>query len=102
MNRATPHTLGAIAARFDLELRGGDPALLIDGVDTLVKAGPTRIGFLANPRYRVQLADATAAAIVLRGSDADACPRRRQACTSMRSLRPARASPRARASVRCA
>ncbi len=75
MNRATPHTLGAIAARFDLELRGGDPALLIDGVDTLVKAGPTRIGFLANPRYRVQLADATAAAIVLRGSDADACPR---------------------------
>ena len=75
MTRAALHTLGAIAARFELELRGGDPALAVDGVDTLVKAGPTHIGFLANPRYRAQLADATAAAIVLRSKDADACPR---------------------------
>ena len=69
MNRATPHTLGAIASRFGLELRGGDPSLAIDGVDTLTKAGPTRIGFLANPRYRIQLADASAAAVVLRSGD---------------------------------
>jgi UDP-3-O-[3-hydroxymyristoyl] glucosamine N-acyltransferase len=69
------HTLGSIAERFGLELRGGDPAQAIDGVDTLASAGPTQIGFLANPRYRVQLADANAAAIVLRATDAEACPR---------------------------
>jgi len=74
MNRATIHTLGAIAARFELELRG-DPDQRVDGVDTLVKAGPTQIGFLANPRYRAQLGEATAAAIVLRDGDAAACPR---------------------------
>jgi len=68
------HTLGAIAERFGLELRG-DPALDVDGVDTLAQAGPTRIAFLANPRYRAQLAGAGAAAVVLRAADADACPR---------------------------
>ncbi len=68
-------TLGTIAERFGLELRGGDPAQPVDGVDTLALAGPTRIGFLANPRYRGQLADSAAAAIVLRESDAAACPR---------------------------
>ncbi len=73
MTRAL-HTLGAIAERFGLELRG-DPALDVDGVDTLAQAGPTRIAFLANPRYRAQLASAGAAAVVLRAADADACPR---------------------------
>jgi UDP-3-O-[3-hydroxymyristoyl] glucosamine N-acyltransferase len=68
------HTLGAIAERFGLELRG-DPALGVDGVDTLAQAGPTRIAFLANPRYRAQLATADAAAVVVRAADADACPR---------------------------
>ncbi|HEU4664362.1 MAG TPA: UDP-3-O-(3-hydroxymyristoyl)glucosamine N-acyltransferase [Dokdonella sp.] len=70
----TLHTLGAIAERFDLQLRG-DPALGIDGVDTLADAGPARIAFLANPRYRAQLAATAAAAVVLRAGDADACPR---------------------------
>ena len=75
MNRTAVHTLGAIAEGFGLELRGGDPAQAVDGVDTLASAGPTRIGFLANPRYRAQLGGATAAAIVLRSDDAEACPR---------------------------
>ena len=51
----TMHTLGDIAARFGLELRG-DPATPIHGVATLATAGAGQLGFLANPRYRAQLA----------------------------------------------
>jgi UDP-3-O-[3-hydroxymyristoyl] glucosamine N-acyltransferase len=67
-------TLGALAERFGLVLRG-DPDQPVDGVDTLAHAGPTDIGFLANPRYRVQLAATRAAAVVLREEDAASCPR---------------------------
>lgn len=63
------HTLGDIAQRFGLRLVGGDPEQRVDGVATLAEAGATQIGFLANPRYRGQLATATAAAIVVRESD---------------------------------
>ncbi|HEY6941887.1 UDP-3-O-(3-hydroxymyristoyl)glucosamine N-acyltransferase [Dokdonella sp.] len=68
------YTLGSIAGRFGLELRG-DASLGVDGVDTLAEAGPAHIAFLANPRYRAQLAVTGAAAVVLRAADADACPR---------------------------
>ncbi|MEO5626593.1 MAG: UDP-3-O-(3-hydroxymyristoyl)glucosamine N-acyltransferase [Dokdonella sp.] len=64
-------TLADIAARFALPLRG-DAALKIHGVATLANAGPGQIGFLANPRYRSQLADTRASAVVLRAEDADA------------------------------
>jgi UDP-3-O-[3-hydroxymyristoyl] glucosamine N-acyltransferase len=75
VNPAGAPTLGSIASRFGLELRGGDAATSIDGVDTLGAAGPSRIAFLANPRYRAQLAGASAAAVVLREADAADCPR---------------------------
>lgn len=64
--------LGEIAARFALELRG-DPDRVIRGVATLATAGEAQIGFLANPRYRAQLFDTRAGAVVLRAADADAC-----------------------------
>jgi len=70
----TTHTLGEIATRFGLELRG-DAATKITGVATLADAGPGQLGFLANPRYRTQLAATRADAIVLRAADADAFPR---------------------------
>jgi UDP-3-O-[3-hydroxymyristoyl] glucosamine N-acyltransferase len=70
----TAHTLGEIAARFGLELRG-DPATQIHGVATLANAGAGQLGFLANPRYRGQLAATGADAVVLRAADAEACPR---------------------------
>jgi UDP-3-O-[3-hydroxymyristoyl] glucosamine N-acyltransferase len=70
----TMHTLGEIAARFELELRG-DAATKISGVATLADAGPGQLGFLANPRYKAQLAATRADAIVLRAADADAFPR---------------------------
>ncbi len=70
----TTHTLGDIAARFGLELRG-DAATEIRGVATLADAAAGQLGFLANPRYRAQLASTRADAIVLRSADADAFAR---------------------------
>ena len=66
----TTHALGDIAARFGVELRG-DPATPIHGVATLAKAGAGELTFLANPRYRTQLATTAADAVVLRAADAD-------------------------------
>ena len=68
----TTLTLGDIATRIGLELRG-DPAQPIGGVATLTDATAEHIGFLANPRYRPQLAATQAGAVVLRSADADAC-----------------------------
>ncbi|MBS0224782.1 MAG: UDP-3-O-(3-hydroxymyristoyl)glucosamine N-acyltransferase [Proteobacteria bacterium] len=63
-------TLAQLAQRFGLELRG-DGDVLIHGVATLASAASGQLAFLANPRYRGQLADCSAAAVVLRGDDAD-------------------------------
>ena len=60
-----------LAQRFGLELRG-DPQLRVDGVATLAHAGENQLAFLANPRYRSQLAASAAGAVVLRESDAEA------------------------------
>ncbi len=68
---ATGFTLAELSQRFGLELRGNDPTVLIRGVATLASAGSGQLAFLANPRYRGQLADSTAAAVVLRAEDAD-------------------------------
>ena len=59
-----------LARRFGLELRGEDRQ--VHGVGTLAGAGPDALGFLANPRYRAQLADTRAGVLVLREVDADA------------------------------
>jgi UDP-3-O-[3-hydroxymyristoyl] glucosamine N-acyltransferase len=65
------HALGDIASRFGLELRG-DASTPIRGVATLAGAGPGQLSFLANPRYRAQLAETRAAAVVTRAADAEA------------------------------
>ncbi len=59
-----------LAARFGLELRGEDRA--VEGVGTLADATPAQLGFLANPRYRAQLAQTRAGVVVVREADADA------------------------------
>ncbi|MCC7258059.1 MAG: UDP-3-O-(3-hydroxymyristoyl)glucosamine N-acyltransferase [Gammaproteobacteria bacterium] len=66
-------TLATLAVRHNCELRG-DPAVVIDHVATLAAAGPGALAFLANPQYRSQLGATRAAAVVLAGADADACP----------------------------
>lgn len=67
---ALSFTAADLAAQFDLELRG-DPARSIDGVSTLARAGARQLAFLANPRYRSQLAHSGAGLVVMRADDAE-------------------------------
>ncbi len=60
-----------LAQRFELELRGEDRR--VHGVGTLSNATPAQLSFLANPRYRGQLADSAAGVVVLRAEDAADC-----------------------------
>jgi UDP-3-O-[3-hydroxymyristoyl] glucosamine N-acyltransferase len=66
-------SLGELAVRFGLELRG-DPEVQVGRVATLSSAGAGALAFLANPRYRAQLATTRAAAVVLNGASAAHCP----------------------------
>ncbi|MDE2406301.1 MAG: UDP-3-O-(3-hydroxymyristoyl)glucosamine N-acyltransferase [Xanthomonadaceae bacterium] len=58
----------ALADRFGLVLRGEDRQ--VHGVGTLADATPEQVSFLANPRYRAQLAQTRAGVVVLRAADA--------------------------------
>ncbi len=62
------HTAAELAERFGLILRG-DGGRRIDGVATLARAGASQLAFLANPRYRSQLADCSAGLVVMREDD---------------------------------
>jgi UDP-3-O-[3-hydroxymyristoyl] glucosamine N-acyltransferase len=66
-------TLGELAVRFGCELEG-DPATEVDSVATLQNAGPGSVTFLANPKYRRQLAATRATAVVLDARSARDCP----------------------------
>lgn len=70
---ATLITASAIAERFALSLRG-DGTVVVRGVATLLAAGPGQLAFLANPRYRSQLASSAASVVVLREDDAASAP----------------------------
>jgi UDP-3-O-[3-hydroxymyristoyl] glucosamine N-acyltransferase len=67
------YSLGELAVRFGLELRG-DPAVRISHVATLSQATEGALCFLANSRYRKHLASTRASAVVVNGSDVEACP----------------------------
>lgn len=58
-----------LAQRFALQLQG-DGAVSVEGVGTLAKAGSRQLAFLANPRYRSQLAESQAGVVVMREDDA--------------------------------
>lgn len=70
MQTSQSHTAQALAERFGLSVRG-DGERRIDGVATLARAGDAQLAFLANPRYRSQLADSGAAVVVMREEDAE-------------------------------
>ncbi len=59
--------LSEIVAVLGGERVGGDP--LIRSVGSLAEAGPGAIGFLANPRYRGQLASTRASAVIVADSE---------------------------------
>jgi UDP-3-O-[3-hydroxymyristoyl] glucosamine N-acyltransferase len=66
-------TVGALAARFGLELRGNGEDE-IEGVCTLTPGHAGRLSFLANAKYRSALATTRAAAVVVAARDAEAVP----------------------------
>jgi UDP-3-O-[3-hydroxymyristoyl] glucosamine N-acyltransferase len=66
-------SLGELAVRFGCELRG-DPEARVEHVATLANADGSALAFLANPRYRAQLAATRAAAVVLNPEAAALCP----------------------------
>jgi UDP-3-O-[3-hydroxymyristoyl] glucosamine N-acyltransferase len=66
-------SLGELAVRFGCELRG-DPDTQVERVATLTNADARSIAFLANPRYREQLAATRAGAVVLNAASAAECP----------------------------
>ena len=65
--------LGEVIARFGGELRG-DGGLVISGLATLDAAGPQQLSFLANPKYRGQLAATRAGAVILAPEAVADCP----------------------------
>jgi len=67
------YSLGELAVRFGLELRG-DPALRVSRVATLLQAPAGSLSFLANSRYRKHLAATRAVAVVVAPADAQGCP----------------------------
>jgi len=58
-----------LAARFGLGLQG-DAQTAVAGVSTLARAQPDQLAFLANSRYRAQLAETAAGIVVMRADDA--------------------------------
>jgi UDP-3-O-[3-hydroxymyristoyl] glucosamine N-acyltransferase len=62
-------TAGELAGRFGLEVQG-DREVAVSGVGTLARATPDQLSFLANPKYRAQLATSTAGIVVTRAEDA--------------------------------
>jgi UDP-3-O-[3-hydroxymyristoyl] glucosamine N-acyltransferase len=66
-------SLGELAVRFGLELRGS-PDTRVSQVATLAEAAPGSLSFLADSRHRRELATTRASAVVLAAVDAPACP----------------------------
>ncbi len=66
-------TLGELAVRFGCELRG-DPDVRVDSVAPLASAEPGSVSFLANPRFRTQLEQTRASAVVIDAATAAKSP----------------------------
>jgi UDP-3-O-[3-hydroxymyristoyl] glucosamine N-acyltransferase len=66
-------SLGELAVRFGLTLRG-EPHLTVRSVATLAGAEPGSLSFLANSRYRRQLQNTHATAVLVSAGDEGDCP----------------------------
>ncbi len=67
----TSYSAADLARRFGLELQG-DGAVQVHGVGTLARAQAGQLAFLANSKYRGQLAESQASVVTLRAEDAAA------------------------------
>lgn len=66
-------SLGELVARLGGRLEG-DPKTRVSAIAALDAAGPGMLGFLANSRYRAQLARTHAGCVILAEGDAEQCP----------------------------
>jgi len=66
-------TLKELAVRVGATVRGDD-SVLIEGIATLRNAGPRDLSFFANRRYRRDLRETRAGAVLLAPEDLDDCP----------------------------
>ena len=66
-------SLGELSVRFGLALRG-DPDVRVRQVATLSQATPGCLSFLANSRYRRNLGETRASAVVVAPRDLEGCP----------------------------
>jgi UDP-3-O-[3-hydroxymyristoyl] glucosamine N-acyltransferase len=66
-------SLAEIVARCGGELKG-DGSQVVTGLAPLTSASSQQLSFLANPKYRSQLATTQAAAVILSPDMAEACP----------------------------
>jgi len=66
-------SLEQLAAQLGAKLRG-EPSLRVSGLASLDKASSSQLSFLAQPKYRAQLASTRAGAVLLRAEDAADCP----------------------------
>jgi UDP-3-O-[3-hydroxymyristoyl] glucosamine N-acyltransferase len=69
-NQRPTYRAADLAARFNLGVLG-DPEVVVHGVGTLSGAGPGQLAFLANPKYRSQLATTRAGVVVMREGDTE-------------------------------
>ena len=67
---APAYTAAELGARFGLDV-AGDAHRVVRGVSTLANGRADTLGFLANPRYRAQLATSDAGVVVMRAEDAE-------------------------------
>ncbi|OOZ41190.1 UDP-3-O-(3-hydroxymyristoyl)glucosamine N-acyltransferase [Solemya pervernicosa gill symbiont] len=67
------YTLGELAELTNAELRG-DPSRSISAIATLNNAGPNQLSFFTNSRYRQELLNTTAEAVVISYQEVDASP----------------------------
>jgi UDP-3-O-[3-hydroxymyristoyl] glucosamine N-acyltransferase len=74
-------SLGELAVRFGCELRG-DPDARVEQVATLAGADARSLSFLANPRYKSQLTQTKAGAVVLDKATAADCPTNALICAN--------------------
>jgi UDP-3-O-[3-hydroxymyristoyl] glucosamine N-acyltransferase len=67
-----PLSLGDLAAQIGATC-DGDLSLIINRISTLELAGPGDVSFFSNRRYKSQLGNTAAAAVILAAKDADLC-----------------------------
>ena len=80
MSECQVYTLGFLADRFGLSVRGGSLSevawrqIAVHGFASLQEAGAGQLTFLSSQHYKKYLPATRAAAVIVREADADACP----------------------------